>query len=62
MNICYVAYFAYLINKMITFDDDRTYKFQHIMDRKTMNESIQIDELGFTQFQNVVYFDEKGFQ
>ena len=50
LKILYLAYFAYLVNKMITYDDDRNYEFTYQIGAKNLEERINTKQLGLTQF------------
>ena len=36
LKVLYVLYMGYLVNKMISYDDDRTYNFLHVVPDKNL--------------------------
>ena len=54
-------YMAYLINKMLTFDDDQTFKFDYAIDFVSLDMPVNTKNLGLTQFQLLTFYDRDGY-
>ena len=50
-------YMIYLINKMLTFDDDKTYKFDNLIELEDLDKPVNTKALGLVQFQLLTFYN-----
>ena len=50
LKIMYISYMVYLFNKMWTYDDDRTYKFDYTISEEELAQNVSIKDMGVYQF------------
>ena len=52
---------AYLLQKMLTYDDDQTFEHEFTILEEELIQNISIKDMGVYQFQNIVKFSDEGY-
>ena len=57
----YACYMAYLLHKMFTYGDDRTYSFDYQLEEKDTMKPLNFSDSGVIQYHEVQQYDSEGF-